>query len=132
MLQGVERLVFSNAIAAGAAGDVEIVHDYAHGFGYADSGDHEIRAAQPEGGKSDEERSQHRDGRAADKAEVWSMAGVHQQRGSVSAETEEDGKAEGDLAGHAAKQVPTQAGRAPNRCEKEKPDEIGIGVCSGQ
>ena len=54
VLQLTERLVFNDSITAGAARDVHVVHDHAHGFSYANGGDHEIGAAQPESGQPDE------------------------------------------------------------------------------
>src|SRR5258708_24068602 len=102
MPRGIEGLIFENAIATGSAGDVQVVHDHANGFGHADGGDHKIGSAQTEGGKSNEKRCQHGDNAAAKEAEVRAISGMHQERSCVSAETEEHREPKRYLAGHAA------------------------------
>src|ERR1700716_926389 len=113
MLIRAERLVLSNAIAAGAARDIQIIHDHADGFRHADGGDHKVWAAEAECGQANQERSQYGNGRPTNKTEVGAMPGVHEQGRSVSAQAKEDSKSERNLARHPANQVPSQAGGSP-------------------
>src|SRR5215472_10408672 len=106
MLERIEWLIFTDAITARASGDFQIVHDHAHGFSHSDSRDHEVGPTQAEGGESYKKRCQHGDGCAADKAEVRAVPVLHQERRSVGAQSEEDGKTKRDLARHPAEQVP--------------------------
>ena len=129
VLQRVEGLVFCNAIAAGPAGNIKIVHDHADGFGDADGGNDEVWTAQPERGQANQERRKHGNGCAANEAEVRVMTVLHQERRGVCAQTKEDGKSERDLARHTADQVPAEAGGGPDGRKKKETDDIVAGVC---
>ena len=94
MLILAERLVFRDAIAAGAARDIEIIHDHADSFSHADSGDHEIGATQAERRQTNQKRGQYGNGRPANKPEIRAVSGVHEQRSGVSAQPKENGESE--------------------------------------
>src|ERR1700730_2980383 len=128
MLIRAERLVLSNAIAAGAARDVKIVHDHAHGFRHADGGNHKIWSPKAERRQADQERRQYGNGGSTGEAEVWAVPGVHEQRRSVSTQAKEDSKSERNLAGHPANQVPGQARGSPYSGDKQQPDKIAAGM----